>query len=39
MEDDDSDLEESDKVKKERNEIRDYLILSFIDRTKTAQNT
>jgi hypothetical protein len=39
MEDDDSDVEESVEVKKERNEMQEYLILSFVDRTGNAKKT
>ena len=39
MVDDNADVEESDKVKKERNEMQDYLILSFVDCTGTAKKT
>jgi hypothetical protein len=37
MEDDDSDVEESDEVKNERINIQEYLILSFVDRTGIAK--
>jgi hypothetical protein len=37
MEDDDSDVEESEEVKKERNDMQEYLVLSFVDRTGTAK--
>jgi hypothetical protein len=37
MVDDDTDVEESDEVKKERNDMREYLILSFVDCTGTAK--
>jgi hypothetical protein len=37
MEDDDSDVEESEDVKKERNDMQEYLILSFVDLTGTAK--
>jgi hypothetical protein len=30
-------VEESDEVKKERNEMQEYLILSFLDCTGTAK--
>jgi hypothetical protein len=39
MVDDDADVEESDKVKKERNDMQEYLILSFVDRTGTAKKS
>jgi hypothetical protein len=39
MVDDDTDEEESDEVKKERNDMQKYLILSFVDRTGTAKKT
>jgi hypothetical protein len=39
MVDDNADVVESDEVKKERNDIKEYLILSFVDRTRIAQNT
>jgi hypothetical protein len=39
MVDDNADVEESDKVKKERNEMQEYLILSFVDRTRIAKKT
>jgi hypothetical protein len=35
MVDDDADVEESNEVKKERNYMQEYLILSFVDRTGT----
>jgi hypothetical protein len=37
MVDDDADVEESDEVKKERNDMQEYLILSFVDCTGTAK--
>jgi hypothetical protein len=37
MVDDNADVEESDEVKKERNDMQEYLILSFVDRTGTAK--
>jgi hypothetical protein len=37
MVDDNADVEESDKVKKERNEMQEYLILSFVDHTRIAK--
>jgi hypothetical protein len=37
MLDDNANAEESDKVKKERNEMQKYLILSFVDRTRIAK--
>jgi hypothetical protein len=37
MVDDDADVEESDEVKKERNDMQEYLILSFVDRTGTTK--
>jgi hypothetical protein len=37
MVDDNADVEESDEVKKERNEMQEYLILSFVDCTGTAK--
>jgi hypothetical protein len=37
MEDDDSDVEKSEEVKKERNDMQEYLILSFVDRTGSAK--
>jgi hypothetical protein len=37
MVDDYADVEESDEVKKERNEMQEYLILSFVDRTRIAK--
>jgi hypothetical protein len=39
MVDDNADEEESDEVKKERNEMQEYLILSFVDCTGTAKET
>jgi hypothetical protein len=39
MEDDDSDVKEPEEVKKERNNMQEYLILSFVDRTGTAKKT
>jgi hypothetical protein len=39
MVDDNADVEESDEVKKERNEMQEYLILSFVDRTRIAKKT
>jgi hypothetical protein len=35
--DDNANVEESDEVKKERNEMQEYLILSFVDRTGIAK--
>jgi hypothetical protein len=37
MVDDNDAMEESDEVKKERNNIQEYLILSFVDRTRIAK--
>jgi hypothetical protein len=37
MLDDNADVEESDEVKKERNEMQEYLILSFVDRTRITK--
>jgi hypothetical protein len=37
MVDDNANVEESDEVKKERNEMQEYLILSFVDRTGIAK--
>jgi hypothetical protein len=37
MVDDNADVEESDEVKTERNEMQEYLILSFVDCTETAK--
>jgi hypothetical protein len=37
MVDVDADVEESDEVKKERNNMQEYLILSFVDCTKIAK--
>jgi hypothetical protein len=37
MVDDNAGVEESDKVKKERHEMQEYLILSFLDCTGTAK--
>jgi hypothetical protein len=34
MVDDNAYVEESDEVKKERKEMQEYLILSFVDRTR-----
>jgi hypothetical protein len=39
MVDDNADVEESDEVKKERNDMQEYLILSFVDRTRFAKKT
>jgi hypothetical protein len=39
MVDDNANVEESDKVKKERNEMQEYLILSFVDCTGIAKKT
>jgi hypothetical protein len=39
MVDDNADVEESDKVKKERDEMQEYLILSSVDCTGTAEKT
>jgi hypothetical protein len=39
MVDDNADVEESDEVKKERNDMQEYLILSFVDRTGIAKTT
>jgi hypothetical protein len=39
MVDDAADVEESDEVKKERNDMQECLILSFVDRTGTAKQT
>jgi hypothetical protein len=39
MVDDNADVEESDEVKKERNEMQEYLIMSFVDRTGIAKKT
>jgi hypothetical protein len=39
MVDDNADMEESAEVKKERNEMQEYLILSFVDWTGTANST
>jgi hypothetical protein len=38
-EDDDSNIEESDEVKKERNKMQEYMILSFVDHTGNAKKT
>ena len=38
MVDHNADVEESDEVKKERNDMQEYLILSFADCTGTAKN-
>jgi hypothetical protein len=37
MVDDNANVEESDEVKKERNKMQEYLILSFVDRTRIAK--
>jgi hypothetical protein len=37
MVDDNAGVEESDEVKKERNDMQEYLILSFVDRTGIAK--
>jgi hypothetical protein len=37
MVDDNANVEESDEVKKERNEMQEYLLLSFVDCTGTAK--
>jgi hypothetical protein len=37
MVDDNDAMEESDEVKKERNDMQEYLILSFVDRTRIAK--
>jgi hypothetical protein len=37
MVDGNADVEESDEVKKERNDMQEYLIMSFVDRTRTAK--
>jgi hypothetical protein len=37
MVDDNDAMEESDEVKKERNDMKEYLILSFVDRTRIAK--
>jgi hypothetical protein len=37
MLDDNADVEESNKVKKERNDMQEYLILTFVDRTRIAK--
>jgi hypothetical protein len=37
MLDDNADMEESDKVKKERNDMQGYFILNFVDRTRVAK--
>jgi hypothetical protein len=37
MVDDNADVEESDEVKKERNHMQEYLIMSFVDCTGTAK--
>jgi hypothetical protein len=39
MVDDNANEEESDQVKKERNEVQEYLILSFVDPTGIAKKT
>jgi hypothetical protein len=39
MVDDNADVEESDEVKKERNNMQEYLILSFVDRTRIAKKS
>jgi hypothetical protein len=39
MVDDNADVEMSDEVKKERNDMQEYLILSFVDRTGIAKKT
>jgi hypothetical protein len=39
MVDDNADVEESDEVKKERNNMQEYLILSFVDRTGIAKKS
>jgi hypothetical protein len=39
MVDDNADVEESDEVKKERNDMQEYLILSFVDRMGIAKKT
>jgi hypothetical protein len=39
MVDDNADVEESDEVKKERKEMQEYLILSFVDRTRIEKKT
>jgi hypothetical protein len=39
MVDDNADVEESDEVKKERNDMQEYLILSSVDRTGIAKKT
>jgi hypothetical protein len=39
MVDDNADVEESEEVKKERNDMQEYLILSFMDRTGIAKKT
>jgi hypothetical protein len=37
MVDDNANVEESDEVKKERHDMQEYLILSFVDRTGIAK--
>jgi hypothetical protein len=37
MVDDNDAMEESDEVKKERNDMQEYIILSFLDRTRIAK--
>jgi hypothetical protein len=37
MVDDNDDVEETDEVKKEINDMQEYLILSFVDRTRIAK--
>jgi hypothetical protein len=39
MVDDNANVEESDEVKKERNEMQEYLILFFVDCTGTDKKT
>jgi hypothetical protein len=39
MVDDNDAMEESDEVKKERNDMQEYLIMSFVDRTGIAKKT